>query len=151
MVLSKLKIYGVWEGMKARCYNINNKHYYNYGGRGITICKNWIENSKDFVKWAFSNGYKEGLTLDRIDNNGAYCPENCRWVDRKMQQRNRRNNVVVNYNGENKCLKQWCEDLGISRKAVDHCRKRYGLSYQTIFHRYTKQKYNPKLNVWEDK
>jgi len=80
--------------MKRRCYYADHSAYKHYGGRGITICKEWIDNSDSFVKWAISNGWKRELEIDRIDNNGSYSPENCRWVTPSENQRNTRANVT---------------------------------------------------------
>ena len=89
------KLYYVWKGMKQRCYNPNNKYYYNYGGRGITICDKWKNDFEEFYEWAIKNGYVENAlhkscTIDRINNTGNYEPNNCRWVDMKTQSNNRR-------------------------------------------------------------
>lgn len=151
MAITHLKVYGVLEGMKGRCYNPHNKHYKNYGGRGIKICDEWLNNSSLFIEWALKNGYKQGLTIDRIDNNKGYSPQNCRWVTRKTQQRNRRSNVYILYKGEIHCKKEWCDILGISTKAVDHCRKRYKMEWEDIFNRYTKQYFNAVTQQWENK
>lgn len=99
-------IYGVWKGMKARCFNQNHKLYKHYGGRGITICDEWLNKENGFInfyKWAIENGYKErsGLSIDRIDVNGNYEPNNCRWVDTKIQTINRRtSNGTTIFNNE---------------------------------------------------
>lgn len=71
--------YNTWQAMKQRCYNKNNPKYKRYGGRGISVCEEWID-IKGFAEWALSNGWKQGLTLDRINNDGNYCPKNCHWV-----------------------------------------------------------------------
>lgn len=89
------KLYYVWKGMKQRCYNPKNKYYYNYGGRGITICEEWKNDFGKFYEWAIKNGYDENAlhkscTIDRINNSGNYEPNNCRWVDMKTQSNNRR-------------------------------------------------------------
>ena len=93
---SHTRLYGVYMDMKTRCYNKNSKDYKNYGARGITICKEWLESFLNFEQWAFIHGYdptapKLQCTIDRIDNSKGYGPDNCRWVDIATQNRNRRN------------------------------------------------------------
>lgn len=101
------QLYGVWLGMMDRCNNKNNSNYKHYGGRGISVCDEWKKNYVSFYKWATTNGYREKktksgknlLTLDRINNDKGYSPDNCRWVSIKEQQRNKRNNRYVCYKG----------------------------------------------------
>ena len=94
-----LRLRRIWWGMKTRCYNKNDKHYKNYGARGISISDEWLifENFKD---WSLNNGYDNNLTIDRINVNGNYCPENCRWVTTLVQGNNRRNNRYFEYDGK---------------------------------------------------
>ena len=112
--LTNHKLYWVYQGMKDRCYRPNNKHYSDYGGRGITVCDEWIEDFVNFYNWAINNGYQEGLTIDRIDVDGNYEPSNCRWVTTKEQQFNKRNNKKFFHDGKNLTLPEWSEILHIS-------------------------------------
>lgn len=118
--------------MKSRCYNKNNKKYKDYGGRGIKVCDKWKNNFIIFYNWSIENGYnntaKRGeCTIDRINNNGNYCPENCRWVNNKTQARNTRNNHNITINGKTKTLSEWVEVYPISISQF-FCRKRKGMS-----------------------
>lgn len=101
-------LYAVWNGIKQRCFNENNKSFHNYGGRGITMDSEWINNYEAFYNWAMDNGYKKGLQIDRIDNDGDYTPSNCRFVDNFIQANNKRNIALYTINGETKSLPQWC-------------------------------------------
>jgi hypothetical protein len=103
--------------MYCRCYYPSTNQYKNYGGRGIKVCDEWkhIEGFINFYNWAMENGYDETLTLDRIDNNKDYCPENCRWETQKNQANHRTNNVFYTFNGETKTSKQWCDEYNINQ------------------------------------
>lgn len=111
--ISKTPIHRTWRNMKNRCYNKNAPDYKYYGGRGITVCEEWIHNSRAFYDWAINNGYKKGLTLDRIDVNGEYSPNNCRWVTMKEQCNNKRCCIKVDVNGVKKSLKELAKETGI--------------------------------------
>ena len=117
-------IRSIFYNMKNRCYDPNNNRYYRYGARGITICDEWLNDKYAFCRWALENGYAPGLTIDRIDNNGNYCPENCRWSTPKEQMHNFSNNVPITYNGETKTLSEWADSLNIKRTTL-HNRLRY--------------------------
>lgn len=112
------KLFRVFHCMKGRCYNPTDKKYHRYGARGIKICDEWLNDPSVFFEWAIQNGYKNGLSIDRIDNDGNYCPENCRWVDNKTQANNKSNNVIIEHNGVSKTISEWAEELGISYSAV---------------------------------
>lgn len=122
------RLYAVWNSMRQRCNNENHRAYENYGGRGISICKEWDDFSK-FREWAASSGYDETAprgkyTLDRVDVNGDYSPSNCRWVDMRSQANNRRCSIQLEHDGETLNLHEWAE--------------RVGLDYTTIWKRYSK-------------
>lgn len=106
------RLYNIHASMVQRCTNPNNQDFHNYGGRGITICKEWLvfENFRD---WALANGYASNLTLDRENVNGNYDPTNCRWITSKKQNNNRRNNRLLTYNGETHTMAEWSEITGI--------------------------------------
>ena len=116
------RLYNIWGGMKKRCYNPAHKFYTRYGGRGITVCDEWKDNFEAFEAWAVANGYADNLTIDRIDNDGNYCPENCRFATQTEQVRNRSISRVATINGTTKSLIEWANDCGIP--------------YQTVYHRY---------------
>ena len=99
--------------MLGRCYNPNHMHFKRYGMRGITVCEEWKNNFQAFYDWAMSNGYRDDLTIDRIDNNGNYCPENCRWATMKEQCNNTRSNTLITYNGKTQTMAQWAKEIGM--------------------------------------
>lgn len=107
----------IFNAMKQRCYNKKHTKYKNYGGRGISICNEWLFNSNAFYSWAITNGYNDDLTIDRIDVNGNYEPSNCRWVTMKTQQNNRTNNKNITMRGQTKTLSQWSEEYGLTRES----------------------------------
>ena len=118
------RIYEIWHNMKARCLNPNNKDFINYGGRGIIVCNEWKNDVKAFYDWAMANGYADDLTIDRIDNTGNYSPDNCRWVSAECQNRNKRNVVLLEYNGITKNLSEWSKETGIGITVLSNRLKR---------------------------
>lgn len=137
---SNKRLYGVYKMMHNRCEDHKHREWMNYGGRGIKVCSEWSgDNGYDaFAEWAVSTGYddKAGrgeITLDRIDTDGDYAPDNCRWVSNERQQNNRRNNVVLEYNGEKHSMKDWSRILNIPYSFLDyHCRKKNETVEQSI-------------------
>ena len=112
------RLYSIYNNIKTRCYNETDSHYERWGGRGIKMCDEWRESYDAFKEWALANGYEDNLTIERIDNDGDYCPENCKWITHKQQARNKRNNHFLTYNGERKCLGEWCEIYNIPRSTL---------------------------------
>lgn len=115
--LSGKKIYSVWDAMMSRCYNINQKSYKDYGARGVSVCDEWHD-PKAFVEWSKVSGYKEGLSIDRIDVNGKYEPSNCRWATRIEQANNKRSSHLITYNGKTQTVKQWANEIGIKYQTL---------------------------------
>lgn len=118
--MSKDRLYVIWSDMKDRCNNPNTPTYKHYGGRGITVCDEW--NASDgfvsFRDWAIANNYMDGLTIDRIDNNKGYSPDNCRWVTTKEQALNTRRNHRIAFNGKNLTITEWADELGFNRNSL---------------------------------
>lgn len=114
------RLYNIYSSMVQRCTNPNNTDFHNYGGRGITVCEEWLD-FENFKKWAIENGYADDLTIDRADVNGNYEPSNCRWTSSKKQNNNRRNNRLLTFNGETHTMAEWADITGI-RYAVLACR-----------------------------
>lgn len=117
---SKTRLYTSWCNMKARCYRKTMKRYERYGGRGIVVCDEWKNSFITFKKWALENGYNESLTLDRIDVNGNYEPNNCRWISNLEQQSNRGNNRKITYKGETKALCEWARIYNLKWKTLQN-------------------------------
>lgn len=111
-------LFNVWRNMIQRCYNKESERYYTYGARGITVCEEWRSNFRVFAKWAVENGWNKNLSIERKDHDGNYCPENCTFITMAEQARNKTNNVFLEYNGEIKCVVEWCEILGLKPKTI---------------------------------
>ena len=129
------RIKSIYDGMRKRCYNINKDNYDSYGGRGISICKEWLDNFMVFYNWATNNGYQDNLTIDRINNDGNYEPENCRWATQEMQDYNRRTTIYLTIDGESKTVLEW--------------EKISGLSWSVLWQRYNKSGYRTKEEMFK--
>ena len=116
--LSGTRLYYVYDNMLKRCYDAKSDRYQNYGARGITVCDEWLKDRRSFFEWAISSGYAEGLTIDRIDVNGNYCPDNCRWATAKEQANNRTSNHTLTYRGETHSIAEWAERFNIPTNAL---------------------------------
>jgi len=142
---SKSKLYRVWYSMKERCNNKKLKGYKNYGGRGIKFCDEW-KDYLNFKKWSEESGYKDGLTLERIDNNGNYSSENCRWATMYEQAQNRRSNRNITYKNLTFSVSKWEKVLGVKRGLISS-RIKYGWNVDKIFREFD-YKINKILEVY---
>lgn len=127
--LSSSRLYNIYCGMKRRCYVPNDDFYNHYGGRGIKICEDWLNKEtgfKTFYDWAMANGYKDKMTIERIDVNGNYCPENCCWIPKGDQAKNTTRSVYITYNGETKSLSDWGRETNIPINTLCRRLKQYG-------------------------
>lgn len=112
------RLYRIWQGMKNRCGNENTIYYDRYGGRGISVCDEWEKSFEAFMEWSTKNGYKDDLSIDRIDNNKGYSPENCRWATKEEQANNCVSNVVLRHNGEEHTIAEWSKIRGINYQTL---------------------------------
>lgn len=120
-------LYRVWRSMKGRCSNPNCSGFRFYGGKGISVCDEWLEYPA-FKKWAFESGYKKGLTIDRIDSGGDYCPENCRWIT-QMENAKRTARNMLTVDGVTKSYIDWEESIGMGKMSIEHWVERHGEEY----------------------
>ena len=127
---SRSRLYRIWQGMRNRCNSRTNKYYGNYGGRGISVCKDWNNSFENFYKWAISHGYEENLTLDRIDNDGNYEPGNCQWKDRFYQMNHTRRNHLLTYKGRTQTLTEWAKEVEMIPSTLDARINRYHWSVE---------------------
>lgn len=141
--LTNTPLYAEWARIKRRCYNKNMKCYKDYGGRGITVCKEWLNDPASFIEWSKSHGYHEGLSLDRIDNNGGYSPDNCRWTTKKVQANNTRRNHYITFNKETHTLSEWSEKMNINYSVLKY-RIKSGWSVEKAFNTPIEIKYSHK-------
>ena len=125
------RLHRIWLDMRRRCSNKNRKDAKNYASKGIKVCSEWDDFST-FKKWALENGYRDDLTIERKDNNKDYCPENCSWISKSEQSKNRTTNHYITYNNETKTLTDWAKELGMSRSTLSN-RLRKGWSIEKAF------------------
>lgn len=116
--MSHSRVCQIWYKMRQRCNNPNYVEFKYYGGRGIKLCDEWENDFSSFYAWSMQNGYTDSLTIDRIDVNKGYSPENCRWATNKEQCNNKRSNIRITYNGKTQTLAQWCEELNLNYQAA---------------------------------
>lgn len=130
---SQTRLYKIYIGIKSRCYRKNSAEYHCYGGRGITICDEWLGEYGflNFRDWAYKNGYQDNLTIDRIDNDGNYEPSNCRWATRNEQDYNKSNTVYITYDGETRTIHEWSEIVNIPAHILGQ-RNRSGWSVKDV-------------------
>lgn len=112
------RLMGCYKGMMSRCYRNKDVHYRAYGGRGITVCDEWKNNKKSFFEWALTHGYRDDLTIERIDVNGNYEPSNCTWIPKSEQYENKRQNIMIERNGERHSAARWSRLTGISANTI---------------------------------
>lgn len=127
--MSKTRIYNIYHKMISRCHNPNEKEYKNYGARGITVCEQWRNDFNSFVEWSMDNGYKSDLSIDRVDNEKGYSPDNCRWATFKQQENNRRNNHFLTFRNERHTLSEWGDITGIGQDNI-YARLKLGWSVE---------------------
>jgi hypothetical protein len=123
---TKTRLYRIWTSMKSRCSNPVTINFHRYGGRGIKVCDEWEKSYESFRDWALSSGYSDNLSLDRVDNDGDYEPDNCRWATRKEQSENMYTAQLITFNGETHCLAGWARKLGFSKSTLTARINRYG-------------------------
>ena len=116
--MTETNLYKKWLGIKTRCYNKGVHGYKNYGGRGIKVCDEWLHSFENFYDWAIYHGYSDGLTLERIDTNGNYEPDNCKWITNLEQQNNKRNNRYIQYGAEKHTIAEWSRLTGINKNTL---------------------------------
>lgn len=125
--MSDTRLYKMWKNIKTRCYDKNDKSFINYGGRGVQMCDSWKNSFESFAEWALSNGYSDALSIERVDVNGGYSPDNCTFITVPEQARNRRNTLLT-VNGVTKTKGEWCKEYGINLRTLSSRLNKLGWS-----------------------
>lgn len=115
--MSRTRLFSIWNDMVRRCSDKSRKSYKDYGGRGISICDEWLD-FKTFMEWALENGYQQNLTIERMDNDGDYCAGNCTWIPKERQSTNTRINRLITYDGKTQCIAVWARELNIAYTTI---------------------------------
>ena len=139
------RLYRIYNNMKTRCFNTKSPMYGRYGARGVVMCDEWKNDFKAFYDWSMSHGYADNLTIDRIDNDGNYSPDNCRWVTMKEQSNNRYSNHNVEIDGVTKTLQEWCDEYKINYRTVQDRLKR-GWSHFDALTKQVQTKFRKKVS-----
>ena len=126
--MADTKLYVIWQNMKHRCTDPKNMMFKHYGGRGITVCQEWLSGFEQFLKWAESAGYYEGLSLERINVNGNYEPNNCKWITKTQQYLNRTDSHFLTAFGRTQTIKEWADESGIKYDTIERRVNQYGWS-----------------------
>jgi len=142
----KIRLFRIWTSIKTRCFNPNDHAYPKYGGRGITLCDDWL-NFKNFYDWAHKSGYEENLTIERKNVNDGYYRENCTWITRGEQASNRTNTKKLTYKGQTKTMKLWSKITGIEYPTIHARITKYGWSVEKTLS--TPSTINRKTNIKE--
>lgn len=137
--LTKHRLYTIYNGIIGRCLKPKTNGYSRYGGKGLSICKEWLDDYMNFYNWAMANGYKDGLSIERIDNNTGYEPANCKWIEKHLQSRHMITNKVIKYKGKTHCMAEWAEILGINYNTLQSRLGKYGWSVKKAFTTPTKK------------
>ena len=147
--MSNTRLFHIWMGLKHRCTNPNFCDAKLYSERGITICDEWKNDFTAFYDWSMLNGYNDSLSIDRIDSNGNYCPQNCRWANHYVQANNRRNSNIVTYHGNSNNLDDMCRSLNVNSKVIRSRMKRNNLSFEEAVDNY--EYTSPFKEYWKKK
>lgn len=128
--MSNTRLYREWASIKRRCYTVSDKSYQDYGARGIRMCEEWKSSFESFMEWALNNGYDDSLTIERVNVDEGYSPDNCTWIPWEQQQGNRRNCYAFEYNGEIKNLAEWCRELNLPYSLIHNRITKLGWSFE---------------------